>query len=457
MADEIISKYSNLKITAEEDDVVVNDDIPHETSVLDLQLSTVGRVMTVRTFSFEAFKKTMNQIWAISKPALFRPIEHGLFVVQFASTRDKTKVMDGCPWTFDQHLVMMKDIESGFPPSEIELIYCPFWIRIYNLPLDSRSKKHVAAIGGSIGEVLEVESNDISWDKSARVKILLNVTKPLRRVQKVQNSMGKVVMVEIKYERLPTFCYGCGLIGHMERDCTVVGEEERDEAKQWGSWLKASPRKGRLKMDEEVKLFLSCSKKLAFSSVVVQEESVDHIDAREEALVKNKEGDNGVNETFSTCMMDNSRGSPTLCGEVSTSPTGDVARLLAASQQVLTTPSQHAGGTMPQHVAVKVSTPDDLSFSIGHNVSTKSGKKSKTGKKKLEIDKRKMSPMVLSPNHISSVNNGERRKLLEDMIINDDVKTVVVGVKRNKHANCEDPENSYKVAEVGATQPREQQ
>lgn len=57
MADEIISKYSNLKITAEDDDVVVIDDIPHETSVLDLQLSIIGRVMTVRTFNFEAFKK----------------------------------------------------------------------------------------------------------------------------------------------------------------------------------------------------------------------------------------------------------------------------------------------------------------------------------------------------------------------------------------------------------------
>lgn len=264
MADDIALRYSNLKITAAEDEVVNFDHLSITNDDSPLDLSLVGKVMTVRPFNFEAFKNTMNQIWAISKHALFRPIENGLFVVQFASSRDKMRVLDGCPWTFDQHLVMLQKVEGGVQPSEIGLSHCPFWIRLYNLPLDSRTQRHVGAIGSSLGKVLEVESTGVLWDKSARLRVLLDVTKPLRRIQKIKNSEGKVVAVDIKYERLPIFCYACGHIGHMERDCSEVSEDDREEEKQWGSWLKASPRKGRLKLEEEAKKFLAAPKKLDF-------------------------------------------------------------------------------------------------------------------------------------------------------------------------------------------------
>lgn len=180
----------------------------------------------------------MNQIWVISKDALFRSIENGLFVVQFASLRDKMKVMEGRPWTFDQNLVMISQIDGGLQPSEIALDLCPFWVRLYNLPMDYKTEEHICMIGKNIGEVLEVESDGILWDKSARLRVMVNITQPLRRIQKIKNSRGKVIVVEIKYERLPTFCYVCGVLGHIERDCTEVLEDGGGEEKQWGCGLK---------------------------------------------------------------------------------------------------------------------------------------------------------------------------------------------------------------------------
>ena len=293
MDDELIARCSTLKITAEEDNIVEfeNSTLNHENSNLDMAI--VGKVMTRRPYNFEAFKNTMNQIWAISKDALFRPIEHGLFVVQFATYRDKVKVMTGRPWTFDQHLVMMNDIDKGLQPSDIALDWCPFWVRLYNLPLDYRTEHHIRMIGSSIGEVLEVESDGILWDRSARVKLLLNITKPLRRILKVRNSKGLVVMVEIKYERLPIFCYVCGVLGHMERDCTDGVEEEGREEKQWGAWLKASPRRGGLKKQEEVNRFLSCSRKLSFNREGKREKAAGVLEVEEGCL---GEGPNVIRE-----------------------------------------------------------------------------------------------------------------------------------------------------------------
>ena len=266
MDEDILLRCSNLKITAEEDDIVVFDDVTDGNINPSIELSIVGRVMTERPFNFDAFKRTMNQIWTISKGALFRRIENGLFVVQFATARDRAKVLDGRPWTFDQHLVMLNEIVGGVQPSDMALLHCPFWIRLYNLPLDCRSVNHVRRIGGSLGEVVEVETDGVMWDNSVRIKVMIDVSKPLKRVQRIRSSTGVGLLIEIKYERLPIFCYACGIIGHIERDCVLVPDDDREEEKQWGAWLKASPRRGYMKKQAETKLFLSCARALEFRS-----------------------------------------------------------------------------------------------------------------------------------------------------------------------------------------------
>ncbi|KMS96471.1 hypothetical protein BVRB_9g224640 [Beta vulgaris subsp. vulgaris] len=109
--------------------------------------------------------------------------------------------------------------------------------------------------------------DDIGWDKSARLRILLDVTKPLKRVQRIAVKSGGSVLVELKYERLPTFCYMCGVIGHIERDCLSTVFEDKDVEKQWGSWIRASPRKGRQKLEEEAKEFLKGARQITFENV----------------------------------------------------------------------------------------------------------------------------------------------------------------------------------------------
>lgn len=206
MADEITNKCANLQITSDENSVISFEEVPDDSNASGIDLSLVGKVLSIRPHNFEAMKKTLNQIWLISKDVLFRNIENGLFVVQFAHFRDKAKVMAGRPWTFDQNLVLLNEIEGTAQPSNIALTHCPFWIRLYNLPMDSRSENRIRMIGSGIGTVIEVDFDGIVWDKSARVKVLVDVTKPLRRIQQIRCKGGVVAIVEVKYERLPNFC-----------------------------------------------------------------------------------------------------------------------------------------------------------------------------------------------------------------------------------------------------------
>lgn len=265
MADEIVLRVSSMRITAEEECSVALDDVPVDEIAKDLNLALVGKLLSVRTHNFEAMKRTLNQIWSLSKDALFRAIENGYFVVQFANARDKSKVLAGRPWTFDNHLVMLNEINGDQQPSDILMTLCPFWIRLYNLPLGCRSMKHIRLVAGSVREVIDVESDGVVWDSSARARVMVDVTKPLKRVQKISTTKGPA-FVELKYECLPTFCYVCGRIGHIVRDCLDVDDEERGTEKQWGSWIRASPRRGRQKMEDEAKKFLSCARNICFES-----------------------------------------------------------------------------------------------------------------------------------------------------------------------------------------------
>jgi hypothetical protein len=69
------------------------------------------------------------------------------------------------------------------------------------------------------------------------------VTKPLLRRKKVKLGKDDPIWVSLKYEKLPTFCYHCDILGHSERECRETEKMGRDNGgntKAYGPWLRAS-------------------------------------------------------------------------------------------------------------------------------------------------------------------------------------------------------------------------
>lgn len=68
----------------------------------------------------------------------------------------------------------------------------------------------------------------------------MKVEKPLKRRMKIKREGAEGSWINFKYERLSTFCFVCGKLGHSERDCSVVyANPDKMVARAYGLWLRA--------------------------------------------------------------------------------------------------------------------------------------------------------------------------------------------------------------------------
>lgn len=212
-----------------------------------IELGLVGKVWTKRTINVKAFMNTMQQVWQPLHGVDISSIGANTFTFQFHHWRDKNRVVEGQPWHFDKHAIIFDDIQGNLKPSEMNLFALPMWVRVYNLPFKGRlNLNNVEALGKKLGEFVKMDSSgSLGIDKSIRLRIKIDVRKPLIQRVKVKLRGGEEDFYEVKYERPPLFCYHCGLLGHGVKDCDGCREED-DPTIHFGDWMKASPWKRNL-------------------------------------------------------------------------------------------------------------------------------------------------------------------------------------------------------------------
>lgn len=102
-------------------------------------------------------------------------------------------------------------------------------------------------MGEFFGEFLEYDhkNNTSIWREFMRIKVRLDVRKPLKRKKKIIRRNGEEVIVSCKYERLGDFCFTCGIMSHTERYWSRFLNRYKEEVvKEWGSRLQAPTRRG---------------------------------------------------------------------------------------------------------------------------------------------------------------------------------------------------------------------
>ena len=96
-------------------------------------------------------------------------------------------------------------------------------------------------MGNKIGSFVKMDnSNLMGIDKSVRIRVMIDVRKPLVKSVKLKMRGGLEDQFDVKYEKPPLFCFVCGMIGHGVKDC----DENKDvdpPILKFDMGLKASP------------------------------------------------------------------------------------------------------------------------------------------------------------------------------------------------------------------------
>ena len=153
------------------------------------------------------------------------------------------EVLDKSPWSFDRRLILLKQFKGDLRPGDVSFQYSPFWIRVFNIPIKSMNSCVGTRIANEIGVPILVDApkNGLAWGLFLRIRVDIDITKPLMRGKMIQIEGAEKVWVFFKYERLPTFCYRCGILGHQDRECCKVhkGYLSMDEDElQFGPWMR---------------------------------------------------------------------------------------------------------------------------------------------------------------------------------------------------------------------------
>jgi hypothetical protein len=144
-------------------------------------------------------------------------------------------------------------------------------------------------LGNVMGKFEEADSKESHrLGRFLRTKVTIDLTKPLKKGTIVRYN-GKDLKVFFKYERLPTFCFVCGRIGHQIRDWDEAegnegeGYEEIEEKElSFGPWLRASPLPRNTFEQRRDSGSSSCSKSLFTGASTSKAESIgDHVEGVE--------------------------------------------------------------------------------------------------------------------------------------------------------------------------------
>ncbi|KAH9726440.1 reverse transcriptase domain-containing protein [Citrus sinensis] len=166
---------------------------------------------------------------------------------------DVRRILDTGLWTFDQHILLVHRLGADEQPHNVPLFHTTFWIQVYNMPLGFQSERILQSIGNYIGSFLESDKNNLKgvWRNYMRLRVSLDVRKPLKRRMRLKRTGGEWFWVDFKYERLNVFCFICGILSHTERNCpTLYDSMESNAERPYGTWMKAPPRRGMINSGE---------------------------------------------------------------------------------------------------------------------------------------------------------------------------------------------------------------
>lgn len=247
----ITQAMNNIILDEEEEEVLaLEDDNVNEQGkaqfVCDAKLCLVGRFLTEGIMDFQAIQQTLAALWRPGKGVYIKELDVNLFLFQFYHEIDINRVIEGSPWTFNRKVLIISRMKEGDNPRCVPLNTIDLWVQIHDLQPGFMSDKVFSEVGNQVGKyICSCPSNFKGvWRDYMRIRVTMNLSKPLKRRMKLRKSGNEWVWITFKYENVHVFCFICGLLGHSDKFCSQLFEKPENEiVRPYGIWMRAPLRR----------------------------------------------------------------------------------------------------------------------------------------------------------------------------------------------------------------------
>ncbi|KAF7141710.1 hypothetical protein RHSIM_Rhsim06G0052000 [Rhododendron simsii] len=244
MADEVVARIGNFHLSDEEEDVIIIDEEICQQALVACSFSLVGKLLTTKRFKVAAMKESLRRAWGFPKNLSIVEVGDNLFRFRFEDETSCSRVLNGGPWNFENHLLVVQPWEPGMKADQVLFSSVAFWVQLWGLPFEFVTPAIGDVIGRRIGTLLSVDNREVVGERGRfiRIRVEVPLDKPLKRGGFISLGGGDKIWVDYKFECLNSFCFYCGCLALEMGNCALktIDEEKRvvKEAK-YGPWLKA--------------------------------------------------------------------------------------------------------------------------------------------------------------------------------------------------------------------------
>ena len=203
------------------------------------------KFLTKRALNIDAIAKTFTPLWRAKNGFKIQKEGDHVVLFTFDDKSELEKIVAAKPWSFDKHIMVLQNYDKEVDLTEMEFKWVTFSVQVHDIPIRFRNKQVAERICEAIGKVnVRFDDNESEGDGFIRIRVTIDVSKPLCQGRVISLDSGKELWVPFKYERLPNMCYWCGCLTHDDKDCEQWVESEgslSNESKQFRPWIRTPP------------------------------------------------------------------------------------------------------------------------------------------------------------------------------------------------------------------------
>ena len=174
--------------------------------------SIAAKFLTRRAINMEIIAKTFTPLWRARNGFKIQSFGDHKILFTFNNKEDVDRILEGEPWSFDKHLVVMSQYENESSLEDIHFEKTKLWVQVHGILIKYMTIEAVKKICSVLGEVLAPKDPKIyDGGHFIRVQVSIDLSLPLCRGRLISvGEGGKQAWISFKYERLPNLCYWCG-------------------------------------------------------------------------------------------------------------------------------------------------------------------------------------------------------------------------------------------------------